>query len=493
MVKKTSKSQSYWKKRQDERLAYSERVSNDTIADIAEIYKDSLDRVNSRIDNIMSNYAKDLKMPIDELKEKMMGHDVDALLKTLYEDLLKTNSDTKKNVKWLKGNYLKRLSREEGIKLQLENERRIVAHHEARISKAGYEHTVEETYKTMTADLLESKGKRISTAAKESMLKKHWVAGGNYSSRVWNNTGRLKNDLDRSINAGILGGQSSREVMNELSEKYDVAMYRAETLVRTEMNYFENATELRSYKDFGVTHYLYFAVRDARTSDICAELDEQRFSINDAEAGKNYPPMHPNCRAGTLPDLAYDENTDYGANIEQEKTFIPYKDVTQEWLDAVDHNNVGKVIELDYFEKDGIRYDSSNATFDDRYGVNEKNVASWLVDTFRENVEMVPRVNTPEGISTPDYIFKGEGWDLKTIKGNKNQTIYRSVVNQSEQASNFIIDLSKYKSITFDDALDHVIKLFSRKDTSFIDNILIREDDKLRVIKKKIDLAGNSA
>ena len=35
------------------------------------------------------------------------------------------------------------------------------------------------------------------------------------------------------------------------------------------------------------------------TSDICRDLDHEVFSIKDAQAGVNYPPMHPRCRSTT--------------------------------------------------------------------------------------------------------------------------------------------------------------------------------------------------
>ncbi|BAK31666.1 hypothetical protein [Erysipelothrix rhusiopathiae] len=65
---KTKKRYNYWLKRQDERLAYSERISNETIAHIMDVYNDSLQRVEKRIDNIIKNYSQSIQMPADQLK-----------------------------------------------------------------------------------------------------------------------------------------------------------------------------------------------------------------------------------------------------------------------------------------------------------------------------------------------------------------------------------------------------------------------------------------
>ncbi|CAM3606416.1 minor capsid protein [Erysipelothrix urinaevulpis] len=304
---KTAQSYDYWRKRQDARLAYSERVSNQTISNIGDVYDDSLKRVESRIENILDNYSKSIKMPKDQLKELLSQHDKEALLRELQDDLIKNGANTNENMKWLRGNYLSRLNNQESIKLQLENERRIITENEKAISTLGYKKTIGETYKSLTNDL-SGKTRELNESAKNSMLNKRWVADKNYSERVWKNSGRLTNEIDKVINSSLLSGVPKNEIINDLSERYEVAKYRAETLVRTEMNYFENQSELKSYEDLGVTHYTYLAVRDNRTSSICSELDGTRHAVKDAKPGVNYPPMHPNCRAGTIPDLEFEEN-----------------------------------------------------------------------------------------------------------------------------------------------------------------------------------------
>lgn len=327
---KTKNSFDYWRDRQDQRLAYSENVANYTTANIAEIYDDSLKRVQSRIDNIIENYSKSIKMPVDQLKENLSAHKTQQLLDDLMKDLKENGANTNENMKWLKGNYLKRLSNEEAIKLQLENERRIIAQNEQKHTTTGLSKTIDQTYGSMTKDLIGVKGS-LSDSAKKSMLTKRWVADANYSERVWHNTGELSNDLNKMINSSLLSGRPRVEIQNELSEKYEVAKYRAEVLVRTEMNYFENQTELKAYKDLGVTHYLYFATRDSRTSAICSMMDHERFEVSKAQPGVNYPPMHPNCRSGTVPDLEFEDDYrmyKHPVTNEVEKTNLTY----DKWL-----------------------------------------------------------------------------------------------------------------------------------------------------------------
>lgn len=58
-----------------------------------------------------------------------------------------------------------------------------------------------------------------------------------------------------------------------------------------------------SYEATGLDGYIFLATLDLGTSDICQFLDGKRFKLKDAQVGKNYPPMHPNCRSTTIPDV----------------------------------------------------------------------------------------------------------------------------------------------------------------------------------------------
>ncbi|WP_323615896.1 minor capsid protein [Erysipelothrix rhusiopathiae] len=337
---KTKKSYNYWLKRQDERLAYSERISNETIAQIMNVYNDSLQRVEKRIDNIIKNYSQSIQMPSDQLKALLSEHDKQKLLEDLQQDLIKNGANTNANMTWLRGNYLKRLTDQESIKSQLENERRIIASHEKSLSTLGYKNTIERTYLSMTRDLT-GQTKHLSESAKNSLLNQRWVSSKNYSKRIWDNTGKLSNDVNKLINSSLISGTSRNDIINDLKERYDVARYRAEVLVRTEMNYFENQSELKSYQDAGIEHYIYIATRDSRTSAICSGLDNQRFAVKDAQAGLNYPPMHPNCRSTTVPDLDFvDDYRVYKNPITglREKTTKSYED----WLSDIEEKAESK-------------------------------------------------------------------------------------------------------------------------------------------------------
>lgn len=63
-----------------------------------------------------------------------------------------------------------------------------------------------------------------------------------------------------------------------------------------------------------------------------------------------------------------------------------------------------------YIADDGAKYyvDSKNVILD--YSYKEKNIVRMLINKFGGTLYMVPRVNNPEGIRTPDFIWTGEKW-----------------------------------------------------------------------------------
>ena len=58
-----------------------------------------------------------------------------------------------------------------------------------------------------------------------------------------------------------------------------------------------------SYKSLDIDRYKFVATLDTRTSTICQKLDGKVFETKGAQAGKNLPSMHPNCRSTTIPNF----------------------------------------------------------------------------------------------------------------------------------------------------------------------------------------------
>ena len=121
------------------------------------------------------------------------------------------------------------------------------------------------------------------------------------------------------------------------------------------------------------------------------------------------------------------------------KSYISVKD---KWLSNVDPSKT-KVTEMNSWEHNGQKYqvDGKHVVLD--YSQREKEVGEWLSKTFGKHVQMVPRVNYPKDIPTPDYLIDGMKFDLKEISGSGKNVFDNASKKAKEQAENIVFDITK--------------------------------------------------
>lgn len=162
-----------------------------------------------------------------------------------------------------------------------------------------------------------------------------------------------------------------------------------------------------------------------------------------------------------------------------------YADVTEKWRSVATPNS-HTVQNLQEYTANGVTYkvDGHNVVLD--HTEHEKEIAELLEKEFGGEIGLVPRVNNPQGVSTPDYIFRGEAYDLKTLgeKAGVN-TIFNRVKKAAKQGKRFILDVTKtaLDEKTIDAQIE---KIFTRKDTEWVDEIIkIRNGKVQRIVKRK--------
>ena len=119
----------------------------------------------------------------------------------------------------------------------------------------------------------------------------------------------------------------------------------------------------------------------------------------------------------------------------------PYRSVKEEWLEQAKQRENGIVTELNYWEVDGIRYEVDGRKVKHTYTKDEKSIADLISNQFNLEVEMVPVIQIPQRIKTPDFVIRGERFDLKDIIGSSVNVIDNAIKNQKEQADNFVINI----------------------------------------------------
>lgn len=168
------------------------------------------------------------------------------------------------------------------------------------------------------------------------------------------------------------------------------------------------------------------------------------------------------------------------SNIKESK----YSDITEKILK--NGNQQYKLKEQQYYiDGGGNRYN-----VDGKYVIlnpteREKEVANMLGSLYGGKIKIIPRINEPKGIKTPDYIVKNKRYDLKQIKGDGKYVIQGNLKGKQKQADNFVIDITKSK-ISNEEAIRQIKNIYNSKHFLWLDRIiLIKDKEVLKAYKRK--------
>lgn len=161
-----------------------------------------------------------------------------------------------------------------------------------------------------------------------------------------------------------------------------------------------------------------------------------------------------------------------------------FTDITGRWYPDANPNS-HPVLELQEYASGGATYkvDGHNVVLD--HDAHEKEIAELLEREVGGEIYLVPRVNNPQGVSTPDYLFHGRGYDLKTLseKAGPN-TMFQRVKKAKRQSRNFIIDVSDTK-LDRETIAQQISKIFWSENTRFVDEIVIINDGRIVQVAKR--------
>ncbi len=175
-----------------------------------------------------------------------------------------------------------------------------------------------------------------------------------------------------------------------------------------------------------------------------------------------------------------------GAAARGKKPTAPeaYEDVTEEWYAAATPNS-HQVANMRDWTVDGVTYhvDGNHVVLD--HSPHEKAVAELLEQEFGGEFFMVPRINSPSGIRTPDYFFRARSFDLASPEGKGKNTIFDAAAKKKGQAENLIIDLSKCP-LPDSEVMRQVSLVYRSNHTRFVNEILLLRDEKVvRILRKR--------
>lgn len=161
---------------------------------------------------------------------------------------------------------------------------------------------------------------------------------------------------------------------------------------------------------------------------------------------------------------------------------VKHRDITEQFNSAKRYK-----IEQQQYYKDtqGNKY-----TVDGKYVLmkpsnREKEVAEIIGKIYGGIVKIIPRINKPEGIKTPDYMIENKKYDLKEIYGNSKNTLYNAINKKKEQSDNFIFDISNTK-MEISEAIKQIQGIYESKHKDWVNEIILMKNNQiLKIYRRK--------
>lgn len=400
----------YWDKRAIQRLTDAEKQSDAYIKRIQKMYDRANKNIQREIEDVYRNYSKATGMDVQSLKELLTATETEKL----WAEMKRRGLD-----KYIKGNYKARITRLEKLQAQVYAKAKEIYPEEELANTMCYEGVVNGSYYRAIYDTQMGIGadfafSKLDDNLVNALLNEKW-SGANYSQRIWGNTDILAESLSELIGGALLSGQSVEKTSRQIRDRFGVAKHYAERLVRTETNYFNNKADAMAYEEMDIDKYVFLATLDTRTSTICQELDHEVFELKEQQVGKNYPPMHPNCRSKTRAYMGEEIEATLQRRARNPITGktelvgnISYKEwAKQHGLDQLDSKSVKQYNALSsYDRKQYERYKEVFGEIDsvDKFKkIKYSNDGSW--DKYKRQYRVLSQYKTDNGSLSNDQIL----------------------------------------------------------------------------------------
>ncbi len=163
---------------------------------------------------------------------------------------------------------------------------------------------------------------------------------------------------------------------------------------------------------------------------------------------------------------------------------LRYKDVTKTWLEKATPNS-HRVALARYFEDDkGIRHYVDNKYVKHNNSKREIEVAYLLEKTFGGEISLLPEVVDTQKMKCADYLWNGEKWDLKGIRGIGKNNVDDKVKDCKKQAHCFIIDNTRHL-LPYDNVLKQCERVFINNYRIWVQRIMIVDGNDIKCILER--------
>jgi SPP1 gp7 family putative phage head morphogenesis protein len=384
----------YWKSRakQVEQAAHS--YGRDTYASVEKTLRRAHLEIEKQIADWYKRFADNNGIVDMAEARKLLNSKELKELKWDIDDYIKHGQENELDERWMKelenASARYHISRLEALKLRTEQAIEVAFGNELddidsmarKVFTESFYHTCYDTMLGLSAGWEIG---QVNQSVLNSVVSKPWaVDGKNFSDRIWEQKGKLINEVHQELTRTCVMGEAPNRAIANIAKRFNVSKNQAGRLIMTEQAYFHSAAQKEAFKELDVEQYEIVATLDSHTSDICQDMDGKVFDMKDYEAGVTAPPFHVYCRSVTAPyfDDDFDIVGERAARDENGETYYVPADTTYpEWKEAfVEGNQKG----FEDMSDVGIEQEQSKRSINPSVAVNNDRLS---VESLRERLK----------------------------------------------------------------------------------------------------------
>ena len=298
-------SKNYWSKREAEALKHYITDEKEYSKRLKEIYSNMLDACQKEIDGFYGRYAAVEGISLAEAKKRVSKLDIAAYERKAKRYVKEKNFTKQANEEMRLYNATMKINRLEMLKANIGLE--LISGHDELEKFMGdiLQGRTEEELKRQAGIL----GKTVlNNAEKANAIVNASFHNAKFSDRIWMYQDRMKAEVSKLLQSGLIQGKNPRVLARELKKQFDVTTHHAERLMRTELARVQTEAQRQSFIRNGFDEYEFIV--NTGCCEICAALNGKHFKVAKMMPGENAPPMHPHCRCSTA---AYSDDAEYEA------------------------------------------------------------------------------------------------------------------------------------------------------------------------------------
>ena len=421
----------YWAKRERQQRELYMMEEAQQQRELEKIYAEMYRYAEDEINRFYGKYADAEGIDITEAKKRVTQADIEAYEALAKEYVKNKDFSDRANAEMRLYNATMKINRLEMLKA------RIGVHLVAGVNDIDdyYEKVVTDRTRReierQAGILGETVGVADTTKRAENIVNASFF-NATYSERIWSNMDNLRSEISIQLQRGLIAGVGSREMARRVKEyAYDKSFSDAHRLMVTELRRVQTDVAMDSYRQSGVTRYVYLAV-NPRACPICRRLNGKDYAVEGAEIANEdhpLPPMHPRCHCTTAP---YVDEDDYNAWL----NYLSQGGRTSDWNNmspAERQRYANPVVQsaLKNWSRDDVEWSNSGKRLQERLersGVEYRSVEEWESQPSEQQIiERLGGGDQTKGscISLAcSYIGNKIGLNVLDFRGGKSREIF---------------------------------------------------------------------